>query len=231
MVAAARCKSYSELSDLSAPDGLCTPKESQVAFFGAADSRIYIFLLSVTLLSTHRFHPTAGFFILMPKREADEIRQVPQHPFNSWSKGVIRTLDLPQSSANQFGSGGGYSRYTFHRHAGPEMLASMGFTWSVNLDPDVIALRPWDFRVLLQVKLIAGRPVGRGRRTARWLQERLDGQAKVSKGRSSRDGSEQSLEKFLLDTLNTTVFALERTPEVRYGTAALTERFATIGER
>ena len=53
----------------------------------------------------------------------------------------------------------------------PEILAAHGYSWSINLDPDVIATGPWDLRSLLDVKLIAGRPVGRGSRTVRWLQE------------------------------------------------------------
>ena len=214
------CTPYADVSDLRAPTNLCTPKESSVAFFGAADNQIYMYLLTITLLSTRRFHPKAGYFILMPENEAHEIRRMPEHPFNSWSKDIIRTLALPKSSADQFGTGGGYSRYTFHRHAGPEMLASMGYTCSINLDPDVIALRPWDFRVLLEVKLIAGRPVGRGSRTARWLQERLELQAKSSEAASSNGATTTSLQQFLSDTLNTTTFALERTPEVRHSRAA-----------
>eukprot|EP00322_Chrysochromulina_rotalis_P009804 CAMPEP_0115849386 /NCGR_PEP_ID=MMETSP0287-20121206/11424_1 /TAXON_ID=412157 /ORGANISM="Chrysochromulina rotalis, Strain UIO044" /LENGTH=470 /DNA_ID=CAMNT_0003303355 /DNA_START=214 /DNA_END=1626 /DNA_ORIENTATION=+ len=61
---------------------------------------------------------------------------------------------------------------TFHRHRVPEMLLQKGLRFSVNLDPDVLCLRPWDLNILLNVELIAGRPVGAGARTARWLQER-----------------------------------------------------------
>ncbi|KAL3894468.1 MAG: hypothetical protein SGPRY_013800, partial [Prymnesium sp.] len=140
--------------------------------------------------------------------EVTNINNNSAHVFNSWSQGIIRTLPLKTISERQFGRAGGYSRFTFHRHAVPEMLAARGFDWSVNLDPDVMTLRPWDLRILLDVKLIAGRPVGRGSRTAKWLQARLEA---LHGGESKK----AVLQEFLLTTLNTTMKALARTPEVR----------------
>ena len=70
-----------------------------------------------------------------------------------------------------------YSAMTFLRHAVPAILADRGFSFSVNLDPDVLCVRAWDFSVLLGVGVLAGRPVGSNARTARWLQSQRSGNA------------------------------------------------------
>ena len=217
-MAANSCTPFSEVQGWPAPAvdarTVCTPLESRVAFFGAADGKPHLYVLTVALLSAHRFHPAAGYYALMPQGEAEACRRA-EHPFSMWSRGVVRALPLDAASATQFGSGGGYSRYTFHRHAVPEMLAARGYDFSINLDPDVITLRPWDLRVLLEVRLIAGRQVGRGSRTVRWLQERLEANAQA--GISGGERAAAGVEGFLSRTLNTTRWALERTPEINGG--------------
>ena len=44
--------------------------EDQVAFFGAVDSRAHLYLSVVSLLSVQRFHPEAGYFMLVPGERA-----------------------------------------------------------------------------------------------------------------------------------------------------------------
>ena len=46
------------------------PPEDQVAFFGAVDSRAHLYLSVVSLLSVQRFHPEAGYFMLVPGERA-----------------------------------------------------------------------------------------------------------------------------------------------------------------
>ena len=71
--------------------GDCTePAEDTVAFFGAVDSRPLLFLVSVTLLSVRRFHPRAGFFVLVPREVAGPWASL----LRSWTGGAVRLLEL-----------------------------------------------------------------------------------------------------------------------------------------
>ena len=186
---------------------ICTePDEDTVAFFGAVDSRPLLFLMTVALLSTRRFHPTAGFFILVPREQMAAWTSLVQ----GWTGGAVRLLALERAAANDFGrQGGGYSRMTFHRHRVPEMLVKQGFAFSVNLDPDVLCVQPWDLRVLCRVRLIAGRRVGKGSRTVVWVQERL--------ATLGRPADEAGLTGYLNRTLGITPEALGRVPEINGG--------------
>lgn len=47
-------------------NGTASRLERTVAFYGAVDSRPYLFLLNVALQSVRRFHPSAGYFALLP---------------------------------------------------------------------------------------------------------------------------------------------------------------------
>ena len=68
--------------------GCSEPPEDTVAFFGAVDSRPLLFLMSVALLSTRRYHPQAGFFILVP------VEHVSAGPCEGWccQRGTGRNL-------------------------------------------------------------------------------------------------------------------------------------------
>ena len=186
--------------------GCSEPEEDTVAFFGAVDSRPLLFLMSVALLSTRRYHPQAGFFILVPAEHVAPWA----HLVHGWTGGAVRLLALERAAAADFGSQeGGYSRMTFHRHRVPEMLAQQGFAYSVNLDPDVLCVQPWDLRILCKVGLIAGRRVGKGSRTVGWLHQRL-----TSLGTPA---DESGLIGFLNRTLGVTPEALSRIPEINGG--------------
>lgn len=196
--------------------GCTEPDEDTVAFFGAVDSRPLLFLMSVALLSTRRFHPQAGFFILVPVEHA-----VPwTHLVQGWTGGAVRLLALERAAADDFGAqGSGYSRMTFHRHRVPEMLVQQGFAYSVNLDPDVLCVQPWDLRILCKVGLVAGRRVGKGSRTVGWLQQRL-----VSLGHPA---DEFGLVGFLNRTLGITPEALSHIPEINGGVVVFNNLRAT----
>ena len=56
--------------------------ERSVAFFGAVDSRPYLFMMNVALQSVQRFHPMAGYFVLLPSKDANI-----GCSSNAWSKG------------------------------------------------------------------------------------------------------------------------------------------------
>jgi len=194
---------------LSSPDvdlaGCSEPDEDTVAFFGAVDSRPLLYLMSVTLLSVRRFHPQAGYFVLVPAERAAAW----SHLVHGWSAGTIRLLEM--SPNDDFGTAGpsGYSRMTFHRHRVPELLVRQGFAYSINLDPDVLCVQPWDLRVLCRVGFIAGRRVGKGSRTIGWLKERLAGQGVAV--------DPVGLESYLNRTLGITAHALSRIPELNGG--------------
>ena len=196
--------------------GCTEPDEDTVAFFGAVDSRPLLFLMSVALLSTRRFHPQAGFFILVPAEHV-----VPwTHLVRGWTGGAVRLLALERAAAADFGSqDGGYSRMTFHRHRVPEMLVQQGFAYSVNLDPDVLCVQPWDLRILCKVGLIAGRRVGKGSRTVGWLQQRLS--------HLGQPTDEAGLLSFLNSTLGITTEALSRIPEINGGVIVFNNLRAT----
>jgi hypothetical protein len=59
-------------SPLTAALNSTTDIERTVAFFGACDTRPTLFLLSVALESARRFHPLAGYFVLLPEAEAGQ---------------------------------------------------------------------------------------------------------------------------------------------------------------
>ena len=196
--------------------GCTKPDENTVAFFGAIDSRPLLFLMSVTLLSTRRFHPQAGFFILVPAEHVEPWT----HLVRSWTGGAVRLLALERAAAGDFGAqDGGYSRMTFQRHRVPEMLVRQGFAYSVNLDPDVLCVQPWDLRILCKVGLVAGRRVGKGSRTIVWLKQRL-----ASLGQPA---DESGLIGFLNRTLGITPEALSRTPEINGGVVVFNNLRAT----
>lgn len=169
--------------------------EPSVAFFGAADSRAVLFFVSVALESVRRFHPQSGYHVLVPAAESGADSRW-SALLRSWSDGHVKPLKLPETFVRAFTTPGevpGYSPMTFLRHAVPQLLAERGFRFSVNLDPDVLCVRAWDLSVLLQVKLIAGRPVGNGVRTASWLQERTATVADSSHGSSTSQLNVSSL--------------------------------------
>jgi lipopolysaccharide biosynthesis glycosyltransferase len=130
--------------------------EQDVAFFGAVDSRRYLFLLAVTLQSVARFHHHAGFFVLAPPGSSAAWAPL----LRQWTNGTAELLEL-QDDAAQFErpQGGGYSAMTFHRLRMPQMLLARGYAFSVNLDPDVLCVAPFDLSLFPFVKLVAGRPV------------------------------------------------------------------------
>ena len=162
-------------------------------------------MINVALQSVQRFHPTAGYFVLLPSEHAcNEYPCAAErregdiwcgHHFRRmcpllelWSRGTVRPLSLSReveqlfatnASAANSSSGNAsafiYSRMTFLRHFVPQRLASMGYQYSVNLDPDTFCVRSWDLRLLLRIQLIGGRPVGSNVRTERFLQ--LGGQS------------------------------------------------------
>jgi hypothetical protein len=227
----AACVPYEYRAEPPESPNWCQPKESDIAFFGAVDTRPHLFLMTVTLLSVHRFHPHAGLFLLIPLRNNQtgvDIREW-RKLLHGWSAGAtiqpLVTQQVEGIGAIRKGAGG-YSPMTFHRHAVPEMLAALGYTWSINLDPDVLTVRPWDFSPLLHVRLIAGRPVGRGSRTAEWLQVRLD-QLDAATGKGQDVDSRARLQGFLRNTLNTTARDLERTCEINGGVLVFNNRGAT----
>lgn len=172
--------------------------ERVVAFFGAVDTRIHLFMLNVALQSVQRFHPAAGYFALLPSEHkcneypcAADKRQGDiwcGHHFRSfcpllelWSRGTVRPLSLSRKVEQSFATNASsssstnssafvYSRMTFLRHFVPQALASMGYQYSVNIDPDTFCVRSWDFRLLLRIQFLGGRPVGSSTRTERFLQ-------------------------------------------------------------
>lgn len=180
--------------------------ERSVAFFGAVDSRPQLFMLTVALESIRRHHPLSGFYALLPEAGIAEVAGGARaltgwgSLLREWSAGHIQPLALPAAaqrdefaavSPQQPGHGNSsadgvvtYSRMTFHRHRVPEALAERGFRFSINVDPDVLCVRPWDLRLLMGVGLIAGRPVGSTSRTARWLQG-MHGRPPDAKGNAS----------------------------------------------
>jgi hypothetical protein len=204
------------------------PDEASVAFFGAVDSRPYLFYMTVSLLSVHRFHPAAGYFALVPAGKSTAWR-----PFSRWlSDGHIQLLDLPPDATDNFAApegGASYSRFTFHRHAMPQLLARLGFAYSVNLDPDVLCTRPWDLSILSQVQLIAGRRVGSTKRTIEWLQAMVSGTCAESESAQLPNGSSRCSEEAIAARRNTaqhfltggslgiTPASLSQTPELNGG--------------
>ena len=185
------------------------PPEDQVAFFGAVDSRAHLYLSVVSLLSVQRFHPEAGYFMLVPGERAAAWAPL----MRAWVNGSVEVLPVPAAAAGDFGVAGadGYSRMTFHRHRVPELLVRRGYEYSINLDPDVLCLRPWDFRALVPISLVSGRRVGRGSRMVGWMQARLDSIA-------ARQGSPAtSLASLLNRTLGISARRLELTSELNGG--------------
>ena len=63
--------------------------ETSVAFFGAVDSRPYLFLMATALNSVRRFHPLSGYFVLVPEGSGwtSLVR--------AWSTGNAELLELP----------------------------------------------------------------------------------------------------------------------------------------
>ena len=143
--------------------------ERSIAFFGAVDSRPHLFLQVIALHSVRRFHPGAGYFVLLPEAAAADRNWTSL--LDVWSNGRVQPLALPAESVRLHFRGrvGGYSSMTFHRHRVPEMLFARGYKYSVNLDPDVFCTRPWDLSVFPRIELLGGRAVGRNARTAVWL--------------------------------------------------------------
>ena len=91
------------------------------------------------------------------------------------------------------------------------MYKRQGYEYSINLDPDVLCLRPWDFRALVPISLVSGRRVGRGSRMVGWMQARLDRIA-------ARQGSPAtSLAALLNRTLGISARRLELTSELNGG--------------
>lgn len=176
--------------------------EKTVGFFGAADSRTHLFFLTTALNSVRRFHPHSSYFALLPEVEV-RVRHRWIDLLRAWSDGGVQPLALPEKvSQRQFvaRSGAAYSSMTFHRHRVPQMLMTMGLQYSINLDPDVLCLRPWDFSFLPQVELLAGRPVGSGLRTTEWLS-----QLSAQPGSDTRGGpSNETVTDWLYMTLNIT---------------------------
>ena len=142
--------------------------ERSVAFFGAVDSRPLLFLQVVALQSVRRYHPSSGFFVMMPEARVANWSTL----LGLWSANSVKPLALRAETARQqfIMASSGYSAMTFHRHHVPEMLNERGYRFGINLDPDVVCSRPWDLRILTRVKLLGGRPVGTNARTATWLQ-------------------------------------------------------------
>ena len=149
--------------------------ERSVAFFTAVDSRPMLFLSVVALESIRRFHPQSSYFILMPEMAVGGN--------NSWSSllhrwsegGRIKPLSLAARHIRRsftIPATTNYSAMTFHRHRVPQMLARQ-FKISVNVDPDVFCVRPWDLSLLQRVGLIGGRLVGSSGRTAAFVNRRL----------------------------------------------------------
>ena len=156
--------------------------ERSVAFFGAVDTRPHLFFLTVSLASIQRFHPLSGYFALIPQQFSARGSRW-NALLHSWSSGRVHPLTLSAADRRHFaGAEGGYSPMTFHRHRVPEMLLARRFHYSVNLDPDVLCVRPWDLRFLRDVKLIGGRPVGTGARIVKWLQGRVGATARNGRG-------------------------------------------------
>ena len=187
--------------------------EPSVGFFGGADTRPHLFFLTVALESVRRFHPQCSFFALLPESEVGDGRRWTAL-LHSWSRGNVKPLALPKDvQARDFVAPGGapYSSMTFHRHRVPQMLWTRGLQFSINLDPDVMCVRPWDLSVLLQVRFVAGREVGSGARTAQWLQERAD-----LSSQSNADATE-NVTKLLRTTLNMTRPELRRAREINGG--------------
>ena len=131
-------------------------EEQDVAFFGAVDTKRYLFLLAVTLQSVARFHRRAGFFVLAPSGSSEVWGKMLQ----TWTNGTAELIELRDDTA-QFEQTREkkYSPMTFHRLRMPEILAARGYAYSVNLDPDVLCVAPWDMTMFLQVRLVAGRAV------------------------------------------------------------------------
>ena len=97
--------------------------EQDVAFFGAVDSRRYLFLLAVTLQSVARFHHHAGFFVLAPPGSNGAWSPLLQQ----WTNGTAELVELQDDTAQfERPQGGGYSAMTFHRLRMPQLLASLG---------------------------------------------------------------------------------------------------------
>lgn len=217
-----------EAETLSGPPmaaGCAPPEEASIAFFGAVDSRPYLFYMVISLLSAHRFHPAAGYFVLVPPGKAAEWEGYAA----SLSEGNVRLLDLPEEAEGNFAATEertGYSRFTFHRHAVPQLLIRRGFAYSINMDPDVLCTRPWDWSVLLQVELIGGRRVGSTKRTLEWLQTMMSGSCTepTNGGEQSRCSeaavkARQETAKMLLTggSLGVTPASLSKTPELNGG--------------
>lgn len=195
-----------------------------MAFFGAVDSRPYLFYMTISLLSAQRFHPAAGFFALVPTGKSAEWGSYARR----LSDGQVQLMDLPPEASDNFAApngGASYSRFTFHRHAMPQLLVRRGFAYSINLDPDVLCTRPWDLSLLPQVQLIAGRRVGTTRRTLEWLQAMVSGTcaetAEPPDGRCSEEAvaARRRTAKRLLTggSLGVTPASLGQTPEFNGG--------------
>ena len=202
--------------------------EHSVAFFGAVDSRPYLFLQIVALQSVRRFHPASGFFVLLPEHRVANWSGL----MSAWSDGHVDALPLLTRSQQQHFvmPKPGYSAMTFHRHWVPQMLYKRGYLYSVNLDPDVFCTRPWDLRVLLRVDLIGGRPVGSSARTAVWLQDerhtntsssdsggRSSAAVPVTPARSLQLANGENVSQFLLRVLGLTRTRLSATREFNGG--------------
>ena len=163
-----------------APPASIAADEQDVAFFGAVDTKRYLFLMAVTLESVARFHKQAGFFVLAPSGSSQTWAPLLAAMTNS----TAELLELHDDSA-QFVQmkKNTYSPMTFHRLRMPEILAARGYAYSVNLDPDVICVAPWDMAIFFQVKLVAGRavrPSDGG--LPMWAHERATSSAALSTG-------------------------------------------------
>jgi len=104
-----------------------------------------------------------------------------------------------------------YSAMTYHRHRVAQMLAGR-FQYSINLDPDVLCVRAWDLRLLLNVSFIGGRPVGNSARTLEFVRRRL--RHDVHTGAQAESSSSES---FLDRKLNVSVSRLQSVDELNGG--------------
>ena len=224
-------KSYHTTRNIS---GTASRLERSVAFFGAVDSRPYLFMLNVALQSVRRFHPLAGYFALLPRVDPHAKCRKSELAIDdcsargllrSWSGSFIKPLTLPRHKETLFdlpvrsswsssmegnrandGVTFVYSRMTFLRHWVPQVLALRGYTFSVSLDPDTLCVRAWDLRILQRVQLLGGRPVGTSARTKGWLQQ----------ASSSSSGTSTNL-TIRLQEMNLTASLLKRRTELNGG--------------
>eukprot|EP00965_Chrysotila_dentata_P011276 367482-Pleurochrysis_carterae.AAC.2 len=205
--------------------------EKSVAFFGAVDSRAYLFLMTVALRSAQRFHPQSGYFVLVPTGRAVDWSGLLQQ----WSDGIASFLEVPATSMQAFGKASegreeSYSRMTFLRMAVPETLLLRGYQFSVNIDPDVICVGPWDMSMIQQVGLIAGRRVGSSARTLEWLQERASSQGSLGQSSSQLQARQAAVAAILNGSLGITQSNLAAAPELNGGVLVFNNaRMADVG--